>query len=166
MPDVSWAIVQPVLQSSVRSLCRKPYPLHKRGCPNFGKKPRCPPQAPLLQDTLDLNRPVWAVFNRFHLGAHVAAMREKHPDWSSRQLYCVLYWQPRARKQLRAILRQFVAEHQLPGQRIQVVGCPEAQGVNVTETMRRAGVILEWPPREYAYQVALCGTPRLEQADA
>lgn len=30
-------------------------------------------------------------------------------------------------------------------------------GVNVTETMKNAGVILEWPPANIAYQIALAG---------
>jgi len=33
----------------------------------------------------------------------------------------------------------------------------EANGVNVTATMKKIGIELEWPPREYAYQVAVLG---------
>jgi len=34
---------------------------------------------------------------------------------------------------------------------------PEAMGVNVTETMKRVGIELEWPPVNVAYQIALAG---------
>jgi 3D (Asp-Asp-Asp) domain-containing protein len=35
-----------------------------------------------------------------------------------------------------------------------------AMGVNVTETLKNAGVILEWPPKQWACQVALAGVQR------
>ncbi len=34
---------------------------------------------------------------------------------------------------------------------------PEAMGVNVTETMKRVGIELEWPPVNVAYQIAMGG---------
>jgi len=78
-------------------------------------------------------------------------MREKHPEWSERQLACCLYWQAGARKQLESEIQKFYREH--PG--LWLVRCPEAMGVDVTGTMRLVGVELEWPPRERALQVAL-----------
>lgn len=147
--------VQPVLDATTRALCRRPYPGHPKGCPMWGCKDGCPPQARVLQRVLDLSRPVYLVCNRFDLAAHVRAMRAKHPGWSYRQLVCVLYWQPRARKQLRAKVKAALAEHP----ELQVLYCPEAAGVNVTETMRAIGVVLEWPPTHYTYQVAILGTP-------
>jgi len=145
------------LDPSVRALCRRPYPGHPRGCPNWGKRPACPPEAALLSERMDLSRPVGVVWNRFDLGAHVARMRAKHPEWSDRQCRCCLYWQPRARKQLRAALREALRQFG-PGR--MMATCPEAMGVNVTETMRRVGVVLEWPPVQWAYQVALIGYRR------
>jgi len=91
------AIVVPVVDLSVRGLCPKPYPLHARGCPNFGKKAGCPPQCGTISKVLDLSAPVWAIWNVFDFGGHVAKMRVAHPDWSGRQLACCLYWQPKAR---------------------------------------------------------------------
>jgi hypothetical protein len=38
-----------------------------------------------------------------------------------------------------------------------VVNNPEAQGVNLTETMKNVGIILEWPPEKLAYQIVLSG---------
>lgn len=145
--------VNPVVDSTVRDLCVRRYPGHPRGCPNFGKKPTCPPQAPMIADVIDLERPVFAIWNRFDLAGHVRRMKERHPDWSKRQAVCCLYWQPRARKELRQRVVAFLRAHR--GTR--VVFTPEAMGVNVTATMRQAGVQLEWPPRSIAYQVALVG---------
>jgi hypothetical protein len=44
--------------------------------------------------------------------------------------------------------------------RIVIERCPEALGLNVTATMRMIGIDLEWPPREFTYQVALAGAKR------
>lgn len=153
---MSEAIVDPVVRPHVRQLCKTPYPNHRRGCPNYGTKNGCPPDAPIISNVIDIERPVWAIYNVFPIGKHIEKMRIKHPEWSQRQLTCCLYWQGTARKQLRVLVRQFLQRH--PD--YHVVGCPEAQGVNVTATMQGVGIALEWPPLIYAYQIVLAGRKR------
>lgn len=148
--------VVPVIDYSVRNFCTRPYPGHPRGCPNYGKRSACPPQAPYFEQVFDLNKPIYAICNVFHLRKHVELMRARHPNWTDRQLRCCLYWQPKARKQLAGEIERFKFHH--PSYK--VVTVPEALGVNITETMKRLGVDLEWPPQEVAYQVALAGYPR------
>jgi len=148
------ALVTPVLDPKVRALCARPYPGHPHGCPNVGQRDTCPPQARLLQELLDLDRPVWAVWSSFDLGAHVERMRAAHPGWSDRQLVNCLYWQGGARKVLRGEIDTF--SRLRPG--LLVLKCPEACGLVVTPTMASIGVELQWPPRTIAYQVALAGT--------
>lgn len=151
--------VRPVVVRSrlIRSdWCMRPYPRHPRGCPNFGKKDGCPPDMPLLAEALDCQEPAWAIYNVFPIGEHAARMRAKHPEWSDAQVYCCLYWQPRARKQLRAHIKEFMQQHR----GLRLIGNPEAHGVNLAETMANAGIDLEWPPRKVAYQISLAGTPR------
>ncbi len=151
-----------VIEMQVRELCPKPYPLHPKGCPNYGKRPTCPPAALPIGQVIDLDKPVWIAWNDFDLAGHVSLMKDRHPAWSDRQLRCVLYWQQTARRALRlrvkTFLKQQAEEFDRPG--LIVVECPEACGVNVTETMRRVGVELEWPPVQVARQVALIGWPR------
>ena len=168
-----WRQVVPAIDPKVRKLCFKRYPGHPRGCPNYGKKKSCPPAAPLLGVVLDLARPVFAVWNAFDFGAHTSRMRAVHPGWTPRQVACCLYWQGTARKALCDELVTHIREQwavQCTGYTLRslegssglgwrVVTCPEACGVNVTETMRRIGIELEWPPRTVAYQVALVGSP-------
>jgi len=158
---MSTILVEPVIDLSVRGLCCRPYPGHPKGCPNFGRKPGCPPEAPTIDQLLDLNKPVFAVFNEFDLMGHVKRMRERHPGWSCRQLVCCLYWQAGARKQLRANLCTFLRAKS--GSAWRIVMNPEGAGVNVTATMESVGIMLEWPPRTSAYQVAFVGHAR-EQA--
>jgi len=149
-----WAEVEPAMNLSVRDLCWRPYPGHPHGCPNYGRRPTCPPQAPIFWSVLDRRAPVWAIWTTFDLGAHVERMRARHPGWSWRQLVNCLYWQGGARAALRRECERFL-------QRVPtadwIVWTPEACGIDVTATMARVGEVLEWPPRTVTYQVALGG---------
>lgn len=152
--------VFPVIKPSVRELCQRPYQDHPRGCPNYGKRRSCPPATPLLGEALDLEEPVYAVYNAFDLAGHVARMRERHPGWSLRQARCCLYWQGTARKQLRLKVEAFRRQVERGGLPWRLVNAPEAYGVDVTATMASIGIHLEWPPETVAYQVALIGAPK------
>ena len=149
----SWREVRLVYEPAVRELCTEPYPGHPRGCPNWGKRATCPPRSPLLPEFFDLSEPTFVIWNAFDLATHARRMRDRHPTWSDRQVYCCLYWQPKARKQLREHVRAFAKQHR--GMSVSPV--PEAMGVNVTATMKVAGIELEWPPRKIACQVAIAG---------
>lgn len=155
--------VTPIIDHSVRGLCVRPYYNHPKGCPNFGKKKGCPPTAPLYDHLYDLNQPVFAVINEFDLSQHVQqlteSIRAKGKEWSEHQLRCVLYWQPKARKQLERQITDFVKLY--PS--YQVERCPEAMGVNITATLESVGVLLEWPPVKVARQVALAGVPNVRR---
>jgi predicted metal-binding protein len=147
-----------VLDRSVRGLCAKAYPGHPKGCPNLGRRATCPPQAPLFELTYDLSE-VWAIWNVFDFGAHVSRMRALHPTWSQRQVECCRYWQNGARKSLDREIHNFFVAYQTeplgPNPLPAVTRCPEAMGVDITKTMYALGVRLEWPPKNYAVQVAL-----------
>lgn len=151
--------VTPVIDYSVRKLCFRPYHGHPKGCPNFGKKPGCPPAAPYFDQVYYMDKNVYAICNIFDFKGHVEKMRAKHPDWSEYQLRCLLYWQGGAKKQLKRYIIEFLREHR--GYRVEP--CPEAMGINITETMKNAGIILEWPPENAAYQIALAGMRRVQK---
>lgn len=150
------APVRPVLRPCVRLLCCLPYPGHPRGCPNWGARATCPPQARLFEEQFDPEQTVYCIWNEFDLRRHMERMRKNHPKWSARQLRCCLYWQGKARKQLRSAVQAFLAEHtkHVP------LYCPEANGVDVSATLVQVGVELQWPPRDVTYQVALAAVPR------
>lgn len=75
-------IVKIVLNKNVRALCVKEYPGHPKGCPNFNKKQICPPKVGLFDKEFDIEQPIFAIWNIFDLGAHVANLKSKHPEWS------------------------------------------------------------------------------------
>lgn len=148
-----WIEVEPVVDMKMRALCVKPYYNHPNGCPNYVVKAGCPPTAPKIITMLDLTRSVFAIYNIFRFRDHCDRMRELHPAWSKRQIECCLYWQGSARKQLKEIIMRF----QERNSSMIVITTPEAMGVNITETMARVGIYLEWSPINYTYQIALAG---------
>ena len=151
--------VEPVIDESVRHLCCRPYPNHPKGCPNFSKRNTCPPKAPLLYHYFDLSKPVLAVWVSFNLAAHREKMRAKHPKWPRRQLDCCLYWQGRVRKSLRKAVGYNLIRYPLFDNNRKLIATyvPEAMGVNVTATMAKENVPLEWPPEKTVIKVAFVG---------
>ena len=147
--------VEPVIDYDMRKICVRKYPNHPKGCPNFNKKTGCPPTLPRFEESflMDIRQPFYAIFNRFDFKAHCDRMRAKHPEWTQRQIECCLYWQGTARKKLREKIDAFVWKHP----HYSISHCPEGAGVNITETMKNAGIILEWPPVNYTYQIVLAG---------
>ena len=151
-----WARIEPVLIDGLPGdLCQRGYSGHSKGCPNYGKRPVCPPRAVLLTPEVVIGKEWYAVYNIFDFGAHVRKMRDLHPTWSQRQLECCLYWQGSARKFLKQEVVKFL--HNVTPPLPIVNWVPEARGIDVTETMRRYGIILEWPPTAVAYQIAIVG---------
>lgn len=152
-------LVELVLDVGVRELCWWAYPNHPRGCPNYGRRDGCPPAAPLIGDVLDLTEDVWAIWIEFDLAAHRERMLVKHPQWSKQQTDCCLYWQGRANAELHRRVVNFCISEVLfePVRPWTALYCPEAMGVNVTETMRNVGVELEWPPENIVRKIAIVG---------
>ena len=145
-----------VIDYSVRELCFRPYPNHPKGCPNYGKRPTCPPRCPKLENIYDTSQGFWIVWIEYDFATHRRNMRRKHPEWSQRQIDCCLYWQGTANKMLREAVAD--AEYYLEGRGgWETTFCPEAMGVNVTATMKNLGIKLEWPPEKIVYKVAIIG---------
>jgi predicted metal-binding protein len=157
-----WIKVIPIIQfDEIRSLCRKPYSGHTKGCPNFGKKKFCPPGMKHLDDLIDLRKEVFAIYNVFDFKSHIEKMRSKHPNWTKRQLECCLYWQGTARKNLKNEIKKFLSGNK----GFFIVQTPEAAGCNLTRTMGEVGILLEWPPVETTYQIVLAGRKKPENGD-
>lgn len=146
----------PIIDYSVRDLCIKPYKGHTHGCPNFNIKKRCPPNVCLFENHFDMDKPFYAIINVFDLEAHVDRMRQRHPNWSARQLRNCLYWQLTARKNLKKAIFEFLKQNK--GYSITV--CPEGEGVNVFKTLKNVDIEMQWPPDTIAYQVAIAGVRR------
>ena len=138
LPKWTLPVRKLVWTEKIRDLCALPYPNHPKGCPNYGEK--CPLDGPYIDRYLDLNCPVWLVHSEFNLKAHVEKMRQKHGDWTERQLRNVLYWQSKSRKQLQK--RVWITLSLLKRADI-FISKPEYYGVNVYATARLSGLRLE-----------------------
>ena len=142
---------------SPRAMCILPYKNHKKGCPNYGKKPDCPPHVPMFDQIFDLSKPIYAIFSTYDLLSHTEKMKIKHPHWTETQQLNVLYWQGTARKSLKENIEKFNKIDREKG--YYSTTSPEAMGVNVTQTLENAGIKLEWPARKTVYKVAFAGVP-------
>ena len=136
-----------------RDWCKLPYPNHPLGCPNFGKRETCPPDAPLVENFFDFTRGLYLIIVKFDLEAHVLKMRREHQWWSDRQARCCLYWQARVNKSLANECELFRWAH--PD--MLTTQCPEAMGVNVIATAQLAGIPISVKPLKVVYKVALAG---------
>ena len=159
--DMPIDYIKPVIDKRVRELCYKPYTNHPKGCPNYGKRETCPPKAVLLPDYFDISKPIMVVWADFNLGQHREKMMLKHPNWSRRQLDCCLYWQGKVTKRLKQEVKYNLGRSDLFQnlKNLAATYCPEAMGVNVTETMKNVGLILEWPPVKIVRKIAFIGSP-------
>ncbi len=143
--------VNPIIDEGIRANCQKPYPGHPNGCPNYGIKKGCPPDAPFFPDFFDLSQPVYAIINLVEFKPQIEEMRQKHPHRVDFELISALYWQDSVKKAWHEKIRSFLNEHK----GYHVTTCPEAMGVNLSRTLENAGFKLEWPPVNYFCQVAI-----------
>lgn len=139
-----------------REWCKLPYPGHPKGCPNYGLKSHCPPQAPKIEDWLDLTKPHWFVVVDFNLKEFARQLRHKNPDLTDRQTRCVLYWQGKVRKMLKDDIAKFQYHH--PGTVFTLL--PEAMGIHVITTARRVGIPIKARPEDIIIKIALVGYPK------
>ena len=145
---------------SPMAFCTNEYPGHKRGCPNYGMKDDCCPNMPLFYEIFDRDYPVWAVYTCFDLKEHMEKMKTLHPHWSERQCGCVLYWQAGARKIHKAFAQRTHADFLPEHQGYWLTDSPEAMGADMTGTLEKGGLSLEWPCRDRTYKVSLLARVR------
>ena len=132
--------------------CTLPYPNHKNGCPNYGKKQRCPPYAKKFHDII--KEPFFLVIQEFDIQTHVQKMKKKHPKWTDRQCRNVLYWQKGVVKKLKE--NSFELANRM-GEKYIVLEVPEANGVNVFKTCLNVGIELETFPQNIIRKVMIIG---------
>lgn len=147
------AITQLKINMKARKWCLLPYPDHPKGCPNYGKRNTCPPDAPLVEDFIDTEQSMYLIVVEFDLGAHIRKMLQTHHGWSERQAKCVLYWQAGVNKRLENECKLFMWSHP----NMVTTRCPEAMGVNVITTAQIAGIPVKVKPEGIVYKIALAG---------
>ena len=163
--------IKPIIDYSVRGLCKLSYSGNTKGCPNFNHKEGCPPSALFFDKVFDMNKSIFVIYNKYDLKGFADKMRTKHPGISKKQAECCLYWQNTARKSLTKKVITFLSCHEnyfvcmAPYRGIEkdlgkykdnvIFSPPEAMGVSLTLTMKTIGIELEWPPENVTYQIAI-----------
>ena len=136
-----------VATDCTKEWCKLPYPNHKKGCPNYGKKD-CPPKADFFKNII--KSPFKLVAVNFNLEEHAKKIKEKHPNWSDRKARCVLYWQKKIDKKLKQECEKIKDDNI-------ILYRPEAHGVNLFATCKSIGLILERNPKKYVWKMAILG---------
>lgn len=131
--------------------CRLPYDGHPKGCPMFGQRSGCPPEAPYFTELVD--PPYYLIIKEFDLEAQAERMREHHPDWSEKMCRNSRYWQKGFIKELMAEAQEFL--WQFPDGMI--LNRPEANGINLFETCALHGIELERNPQKVVRKMVLVG---------
>jgi predicted metal-binding protein len=159
-----------VIDYRAREWCKLPYGryktktgkiryTHPNGCPNYNKNSDCPPQAPLIEDYIDLTKKHWFVIYNFDMKNHVETLklqpRKDKKDWTEKQARCSLYWQGRVNKQL---INECVSfSHN--SQKIFTLR-PEARGIHVIKTVKLLDIPINTRPKDTVYKIALVGYPK------
>lgn len=141
--------VEVVVDMKMRGLCKRPYLDHPFGCPNFGNKKGCPPGVNNFLENYE--QKVGLVAIGFNLAQWIDIRRQEQPDWTKRALGNLRHWQPHVRSNLKRLLSEVNINGYEP------IYTAEAMGVNFTDTCRRVNIDLEWPPKNWVYQIALLG---------
>lgn len=131
----------------IQSLCLKKYHNHPHGCPNWGLKKGCPPEAKFFPEIFEPKARIISV--KFPFGEYLEEKRIIHPDRTDFALANPRHWQ----HHLRSVLKEFCKNKLNPNDTI--FTSPEGMGVNLTSTCLKIGINLEWPPKKFVYQIVL-----------
>ena len=134
---------------TVRDLCRQPYPGHPKGCPHYGKKKECPPQAPLLEDFIDILQPHYFIVLKCSRNRRCNSQENTSEDQFRS------YWNDTLEEILHEYIHEFQKDH--PG--TVFTFHPSAVGVDVLETARNVGIPLEENPEKVFYKIVFIGYP-------
>ena len=129
-----------------RAFCGKAYAGHPKGCPNFGKFADCPPQAGFYPELYKTECRLVAV--GLDLKGLAENRRKRFPNYTDKSLRNSRIWQGHLKAELRKLVAENIKDDETALYR------PEATGVDVTETVRRVEIILEWPPKNWAFKIA------------
>jgi len=143
-----------VIEKRAREWCKLPYPDHPEGCPSYDDCSSCPPDAPHIENFIDLGKEHQFIVNRFNIKKQEKRMLKRNPNWTKKQARCLLYWQSSVEKRLKEEIKKWEKKGRV-GTTI-----PEAMGVNVFKTARNVGIPIKRIPETFVYKIALVGFPQ------
>jgi len=148
----------------IKDLCYRPYPNHKKGCPNDEKcKFLNVPDFETIKKYGKYNR-YYLIYAKFDFKKYKELRKEKHPDWTEEQLGNIWHWQKSVKKLLSEHINNlnlskkdyilgcgygFKSKHQ------ERIGSMENSCINVFSTMKLNGTKMEIKPRSKIYLCCL-----------
>ena len=136
-----------------RCMCIRPYKNHPEGCPNFGKKPGCPPNVPMYDQIFDKKTEKFAIVTKYNLAEYYRQRRERRPDLAEGQIRNSRCWQPTTKKENDIAIGEFFQENPEMSNYV-ATRFLECMGVDVIGTMRNVGLKLTFPVEDIVYRVA------------
>lgn len=138
---------------SPRCMCIRPYKGHPFGCPNFGKLLTCPPNIPCMYNQIFDVSDVYAIVTKFYLEEFFNKRRERRPDLAEGQIRNSRIWQPITKKENDYAVSEFYKEYP---DKIDYVSTRllECMGVDVIGTMKRVGVEIIFPVKDFVYRIS------------
>lgn len=140
-----------IIDLRAREWCKRPYPNHPKGCPNYGESKNCPPKCPLITDFIDVVQGGYLHIVEFDMATYVEKMKKAHPLWTERQLRNPLYWQGSVRKRLKESTESRLGKGEV------YTLIPEAMGVHVFRTVMKLGIPIKVFPEKKVHKIALSG---------
>lgn len=157
----------------VRDFCKRSYPGHPHGCPNYGKKETCPPHAERFMNVIKSipDGKYFLVYVNFDLEEQSRRMKEKNPHFTEKQSRNSRYWQSTVKKALREKIMSIYNANK--NQAWYIIGCGsgfstkkmsniqknvcsmEAMGINVFSTLKLNEIPFEVKPKKYVTLVCL-----------
>lgn len=129
--------------NEIKALCRCPYPLHPKGCPNVQ---RCD-LFPLLDEVFDNN--VYLGVLQVDVSSLWNLRRSISPSWTERQVRNPIQWQGHFRKDLKNHME--INLKKFPD--YQILTMPEGFGDNVFERLTSQSIPIERKPSQNLFMV-------------
>lgn len=165
--NIQWKKIDPstiICYEEILELCQRPYPGHPYGCPNVKK---CRGMDIPLFNKLNMDygfEHFYLVYAVFDFKAYKQLRRAEHPDWTDRQVACVLYWQHSVKKRLKDFIEKTRTHNTTSiyvlacgsGMNLSFqanVGSMELASINVFSTLKLNNIYFEMRPES---KIILC----------
>lgn len=97
------------------------------------------------------------IIAKFDFEKYIHLMQQKNPNWSQKQIRCVLYWQSQIKKILKKEIQKYHPDLVLScGSGIGTYSM-EAVGIDVMNSLKKLNFPIEIKPQHYVHLVCLIG---------
>ena len=132
--------------------CKLPYSGHPKGCVNFNKRVGCPPNSKFFGDLI--SAPFFLVAQEFDLSEQVEILNKKESNLEDKRAFCLDYYRGSFSKKIKEEAEAFLESR---NQDLFLLERPEANGVDIFNTCKNVGILLERDPKRKFWKVILIG---------